>query len=209
MTEWNGIFLEKVMEKLGFDNKWISFISLCIRFVSFSVLVNGAPHGHFTPQKRTPSKGSPIPLFVSIICRRFIFSYLATKGFWTFHGVSQCRVSPKVSYLLFTDNSLLFCRASQQECNTILEILQLYEATSGQQINRDKTQLFFSSNTNQTMRNQIKTALGVSTTTHIESYLGVPSFVVKAKKKKKIQLYQRTDLAQDLMVEGKTTLTKG
>ena len=60
------------------------------------------------------------------------------------------------------------------------------------------------------MRNQIKIALGVSTTTHIESYLGVPSFVVKAKKKKKkIQLYQRTDLAQDSRVEGKTTLTKG
>ena len=57
------------------------------------------------------------------------------------------------------------------------------------------------------MRNQIKTALGVSTTTHIESYLGVPSFVVKAKKKN--QLYQRTDLAQDSRVEGKTTLTKG
>ena len=58
------------------------------------------------------------------------------------------------------------------------------------------------------MRNQIKTALGVSTTTHIESYLGVPSFVVRAKKKKN-QLYQRTDLAQDSRVEGKTALTKG
>ena len=32
------------------------------------------------------------------------------------------------------------------------------------------------------MRDQIKTTLGVSATTHIESYLDVPSFVVRAKK---------------------------
>ena len=48
-VEW--VFLEKLMEKLGFANRWISFISSCIRSVSFSILVNGEPHGHFTPNR--------------------------------------------------------------------------------------------------------------------------------------------------------------
>ena len=39
--EWN--FLEKIMECLGFDNKWISLISCCIRTVLYSILVNGEP----------------------------------------------------------------------------------------------------------------------------------------------------------------------
>ena len=97
-------------------------------------------------------------------------------------GVSLCRDGLKVTYLSFADDKMLFCRASQQECTTILEILQLYEVASGQQINKDKTHLFFSSNIDQTMRDQIKTAVGVLATTHIESYLGVPSFVGRAKK---------------------------
>ena len=44
-VEWN--FLEKIMGKLGFDEKWISIISKCIRSVSFSVMVNGEPQGFF------------------------------------------------------------------------------------------------------------------------------------------------------------------
>ena len=44
-VEWN--FLEKLMEKLGFDERWVSLVSMCIRSISFSVLVNGEPHGLF------------------------------------------------------------------------------------------------------------------------------------------------------------------
>ena len=44
-VEWN--FLKKLMEKLGFDERWVSLVSMCIRSISFSVLVNGEPHGLF------------------------------------------------------------------------------------------------------------------------------------------------------------------
>lgn len=46
-VEW--IFLEIIMDKLGFDGKWISLISSCIRLISFSIMINGEPHGHFHP----------------------------------------------------------------------------------------------------------------------------------------------------------------
>lgn len=46
-VEW--IFLEIIMDKLGFDGKWISLISSCIRSISFSIMINGEPHGHFHP----------------------------------------------------------------------------------------------------------------------------------------------------------------
>ena len=39
------------MECLGFDNKWISLISCCIRTVSFSIMVNGEPHELIHPSK--------------------------------------------------------------------------------------------------------------------------------------------------------------
>jgi hypothetical protein len=38
-VEWE--FLERLVEKLGFDPKWIAMIMTCVRTVSYSVLVNG------------------------------------------------------------------------------------------------------------------------------------------------------------------------
>ena len=38
-VEW--YFLKKVMERMGFNEKWISLIMNCITIVSYSVLING------------------------------------------------------------------------------------------------------------------------------------------------------------------------
>lgn len=84
--------------------------------------------------------------------------------------------------MFFADDSLLFCRANTQECTIILEVLQQYEEASGQQINRDKTQLFFSPNIDPHMQENIKTLLGVAITSNYEKYLGLSSFVGRANK---------------------------
>ena len=58
-------------------------------------------------------------------------------------GISISRNGPKLTHLLFADDSLIFCRATENECQTLLNILAKYERASGQQINRAKTTLFF------------------------------------------------------------------
>ena len=58
-------------------------------------------------------------------------------------GVSICRNGPKLTHLLFADDSLVFCRAKETECPKLLDILAKYERASKQQINREKTTLFF------------------------------------------------------------------
>ena len=65
----------------------------------------------------------------------------------------------------------------------MLDILHQYERASGQQINREKTQQFFSTNTNQSMQEHIKSKIGVSATHRIKSYPSLPSFVGRGKKK--------------------------
>lgn len=69
----------------------------------------------------------------------------ALKG--DIHGFFICKNDPKLTHLFFEDDCLLFCRASLIECEKIQELLGFYEAASGQMINKDKNNLFFSRNT--------------------------------------------------------------
>lgn len=60
--------------------------------------------------------------------------------------------------------------------------LATYERASSQQINRDKTTLFFSKSTTQGMQVAIKDSLGVTFVQQYEKYLGLPRFIGRKKK---------------------------
>ena len=87
-------------------------------------------------------------------------------------GVSICRDGPHVSHLFFADDSVLFCQAKQTECQVILDILATYERGNGQKINKDKTNLFFSTNTSPEIQDSIQQLLGVPSIRNFEKYFG-------------------------------------
>ena len=39
MVEWR--YLEVIMQKLGFSERWIALVLMCISTISYSVLING------------------------------------------------------------------------------------------------------------------------------------------------------------------------
>ena len=88
---------------------------------------------------------------------------------------------PKISHLLFADDSLLFCQAFEKETQEVLEILKLYAEASGQCINMEKSSVHFSSNTPPQKRELIKGMLGVSEVERFESYLGLPTLMGRSK----------------------------
>jgi len=86
---------------------------------------------------------------------------------------------------------LIFCRAKINECEKLLEILATYERASGQQINRDKTTLFFSISTSQQMQASIQETIGLLVVKQYEKYLGLPSFIGQKKKESFNNIKQR------------------
>lgn len=98
------------------------------------------------------------------------------------HSFSLCRRGPKLTNLLFEDDIFLFCKATMEECEKVLEILDMYEAVSGQKVNRAKTALIFSKATNGEVKHNIKITLGVPKIMQYKKYLGLPSFVGRGKK---------------------------
>ena len=89
---------------------------------------------------------------------------------------------PKLTHLPFADDSLIFYRAMENECQTLLNILAKYERASDQQINRARTTLFFSKSTSADMQNRIKDMVGVTVVQQYEKFLGLLSLVGRNKK---------------------------
>ena len=180
-VEW--VFLERIMLMMGFSPRWISLISGCIRSVTYSILLNGQPHGLITPEQGL-RQGDPLSSYLFLLVTEGLHA-LFTKAEVdsAVRGVSICAAGPKISHLLFANDSLVFCRATIAECVRIQSLLQLYEQASGQKINRGKTNIFFSSNTPHRTCSTISNFLGVPITQRYKQYLGLPSLVGWAKKK--------------------------
>ncbi|GKV15133.1 hypothetical protein SLEP1_g25935 [Rubroshorea leprosula] len=77
--------------------------------------------------------------------------------------------------------NLLFGKASEREAQKLLEILKEYEQVSGQQINLDKSSIFFSSNTPPAMQHQVMQTLNISQVITDDKYLGLPLIIGRKK----------------------------
>ena len=179
-VEWS--YLSSIMEKMGFTEHWINLMMLCVKTVTYSILVNGEPKSTITPT-RGIRQGDPLFPFLFLLCIEDLNGLLNQASHQGhIKGYSHCRNSPRLTHLLFVDDSLLFCKATIEECQRVLNILEVYGKCSGQQINRSKTTIFFSKSTGDDIRNQIKLALRVLEIIQYEKYLGLPSLVGRNKK---------------------------
>lgn len=97
------------------------------------------------------------------------------------HGVKIYRGASIIYHLLFVDDSFLFLQANDRECAALKKILEDYERVSGQAINLQKSEIFFSRNVSDTQRASIVSKLGVSSCLGTGKYLGLPSMIGRSR----------------------------
>ena len=211
-VEWS--FLEKMILHLGFSDSFVSIIMSCIKSVSNAVFFNGEPVGHMKPTKGL-HRGNLLSPYMFLLCAIGLQGLLhKAKSDGAIRGISICCNGPRISQLFFADDSVLFYHAKQAKCQVILNILASYERGSGQKINKDKTNLFFSTNTPQDVQESIQQLLGVPSIRNFEKYLVILALVGRGKKQsfsyikecvwKKLQRWKEKLLSQ----AGKEVLIK-
>ena len=172
MIEWN--FLQMVLTRLGFDPTWVSWIMACVESVSYSFLINGTPQGSVIPS-RGIRQGDPLSPYLFILCTEVLSSLcIHAQDNGTLAGIRVSRGSPFITHLLFADDTMFFCRSSEGGVAKLKEILNVYEAVSGQRINLQKSAITFSAKTPPEVKLRVKATLDIAAEGGAGKYLGLP-----------------------------------
>ncbi|GLU21286.1 hypothetical protein SLE2022_374320 [Rubroshorea leprosula] len=169
------------MRSLGFAEHWIQLIIACVTTVHYEVLLNGSKARRVSPT-RGIHHGDPLSPYLFILYVEGLTDMIHdAERRRLLHGIKICNRAPRISHLLFADDSFLFLRATETETRNLMEILQKYELMSGQMVNLRKSSVSYSSNVQSRTRMRIVDILGMDETVHQGRYLGFPIYVGRSR----------------------------
>jgi hypothetical protein len=169
------------MRKIGFEDRWVQRIMLCVSTVTYQFRVNGECTDSIKPQ-RGLRQGDPLSPYLFLICAEG-FSTLLNRAEveGILPGIRICQAAPSINHLLFADDSLVLMKASRESAKSLQHILHLYECCSGQTINFDKSSVMFSANTREWCKRGVLEELHIRAEARTEKYLGLPVYVGRSK----------------------------
>jgi hypothetical protein len=116
-VEW--IFLENMMRRLGFEERWISLMMACVSSVRYQVRFNSEDTDMFSPT-RGLRQGDPLSPYLFLLCAEGLSSLLLfEEEVGGIDGVRVCRNAPSVSHLLFADDSLILMKADMNNATSL------------------------------------------------------------------------------------------
>jgi hypothetical protein len=171
------VFLENMMRRLGFDERWVSIMMACVRSVRYQIRFNSEETNVFT-RTRGLRQGDPLSPYLFLLCAEGLSSLLLyEEEVGGIDGVRVCRNAPSFTYLLFADDSLILMKADMNNATSLQRVLDTYCANSGQLVSVKKSSIFFSPNTNILLRAEICQALHIDNEALSDKYLGLPALV--------------------------------
>jgi hypothetical protein len=178
-VEW--IFLQQMMEKMGFASGYVSIIMRCVQSARFSLKLNGGVSGVFNPS-RGLRQGDPLSPYLFLFCVEGFSALLRQAQVERqILGVKFGSDGPTVTHLLFADDSIVFLEASATSLATLRGVLHDYEESSGQKVNLQKSSIFFGRGSHKNQRRSLMEVVGIVCEALSEKYLGLPTVVGKVK----------------------------
>nr|GEW61541.1 RNA-directed DNA polymerase, eukaryota [Tanacetum cinerariifolium] len=164
-------YLNDILRKFGFGDRWRMWINGCLNSSMGSVLVNGSPSAEFQFFKGL-KQGDPLSLFLFILVMESLHI--------SFNRVMQARLftgvpiddSMVLSHLFFADDVVFIEEWNDSNLNTIVHVLKSFFLASGLKINIHESKLMGIGVRSDEVDRAAK-VVGCSTLSTPFSYLGV------------------------------------
>jgi len=106
MVNWEFLFY--MLERLGFNAKWIKWIKGCLASSSVSMLVNGSPTSEFKPEKGL-RQGDPLaPFLFLVVVEGLSGDVREAEKCGLLEGLIIGRKEVHISMLQFADDTMFF-----------------------------------------------------------------------------------------------------
>ena len=138
-VQWSFVLTR--LEALGFSEKFISLIRLCISTASFSVQVNGDLAGHFQSSRGLRQGCSLFP-YLFVLCMNVLSKKIdraAQENVFKYHP--RCKPLA-LTHLCFTDDLMVFVEGSKESVQGALTVFESFEKWSGLKISIEKSTLY-------------------------------------------------------------------
>lgn len=210
----NWDFIKETLEDIGLPREFVNMVWHCISSSSMRVLWNGEALDEFHPS-RGIRQGDPLSPYLFVLCIEKLFQMISCavdQSLWK--PIQVSRGGPKISYLAFADDVLLFAEASEGQISLIKQILNMFCRSSGQKVSEEKTRIFFSQNVDRQLKQAICNISEFQVTNDLGKYLGVPILHSRVNRRSFQFILDKVDQrlsnwkTKNLSLAGKLTLTK-
>ncbi|XP_019240872.1 PREDICTED: uncharacterized protein LOC109220861 [Nicotiana attenuata] len=165
-----------IMRRLGFNERIIDMVWRTLSNNWYSVIVNGTRCGFFH-STRGLKQGDPLAPALFIIGAELLSKMLNNMTHdQFFNGFYMERRGPQITHLSFADDIIIFTSGSRYSLHKIMGILQAYEQTSGQLINKNKSHFMVSPSAFQSTSRRVTQITGFSRKNSPITYLGCPLY---------------------------------
>lgn len=139
MLNWQ--FIEDVLRRLQFPQKFIDWVMICIKTPKFSLLINGSPVGFFA-SKRGVRQGDPMSPYIFVLAIEYLSRSLKKlKDCPDFAFHPKCR-SIQLIHLAFADDLIMVCKADLKSPLLLKKYYDDFSEVSGLRINNQKSHIF-------------------------------------------------------------------
>ncbi|GKV22579.1 hypothetical protein SLEP1_g32439 [Rubroshorea leprosula] len=134
-------FIDYMMMRMGFCATWRKWIQECLNSSSVSILINGSPTNQFSVNKGI-RQGDPLSPFLFLIVAEGLNGLMSSAvDKERYKGVGIGSGDAMVTHLQFTDDTIFFGDATEDNIRVIKCIMRTFELASGLKINFGKSQL--------------------------------------------------------------------
>ncbi|XP_075092414.1 uncharacterized protein LOC142172648 [Nicotiana tabacum] len=152
----------------------------------YSILINGQAHGFFK-FSRGVKQGDPVSPTLFILAAETLSRGLnALHTNLYFYGFGMPKWSPKINHLAYADDMIIFSSSDETSLMLIMQVLNAYEAASGQLVNKTKSTMYLHHLTDMEVVSKVERITGIHRNDFPIIYLGCPIFYAR----RKLEYYQ-------------------